>query len=225
MQKIRLQIACCDARHACALADELRLCGEAHALDVRACGWSTVRHALPADTDVLILEHAAGETALAALAQMRLRRPGLHALLYAPAGGQQSVVQALGCGASGYLLAPMDRALWVKAVQRVHAGEAWFGRAALLDALQSRLAPPPMPDVSEAKLTPREHEILGLIGSGLSNKEIARQLEISDKTVKTHLHRTYVKLHQSGRYKAFLAQPHPSSRLAMASVAGAWFMV
>ena len=55
--------------------------------------------------------------------------------------------------------------------------------------------------------------MLDLIGSGLSNKEIARQLDISDKTVKTHLHRVYVKLNQSGRYKALLAQIGEHARL------------
>lgn len=46
------------------------------------------------------------------------------------------------------------------------------------------------------------------IGLGLSNKEIGRRLEISDQTVKMHLHRVYATLHRSGRFKASLAQPH-----------------
>jgi DNA-binding NarL/FixJ family response regulator len=222
--RIKLQIACCEERHARTLADELRQCG-GDAIDAHGCAWSTAQHTLAPDTDVLILERSAGPAALHAMAQMRLRHPRLHTLLYVPAGERQLVLEALACGASGYLFDSADRALWVKAVQRVHAGEAWFDRAALLHALQSRLEPPPAFDVGEARLTPREQEILCLIGSGLSNKEIARQLEISDKTVKTHLHRTYVKLHQSGRYKAFLSQPHQPSRSAMARVAGDWFIV
>ena len=59
----------------------------------------------------------------------------------------------------------------------------------------------------DSKLTRREDEILRLIGTGLTNKEIGRRLKISDNTVKTHLHRVYTKLNQSGRFKAFLAQP------------------
>jgi DNA-binding NarL/FixJ family response regulator len=70
----------------------------------------------------------------------------------------------------------------------------------------------------EHKLTQREEEILRLIGTGLTNKEIARRLAISDKTVKTHLHHVYVKLHRSGRYKAFLSRPGtPLAQLAAAS--------
>jgi DNA-binding NarL/FixJ family response regulator len=53
--------------------------------------------------------------------------------------------------------------------------------------------------VDEHGLTPREEEVLRLVGAGLSNKDIARRLTISDKTVKTHLHHVYVKLRLSGR--------------------------
>jgi ATP/maltotriose-dependent transcriptional regulator MalT len=98
--------------------------------------------------------------------------------------------------------------MMAKAVMAVHAGDPWFGRTALLQALRSRVATEPVQEVSaedQALLTRREREILGLIGSAMSNKEIARILKISDKTVKTHLHHIYVKLHQSGRYKAFLS--------------------
>jgi DNA-binding NarL/FixJ family response regulator len=60
---------------------------------------------------------------------------------------------------------------------------------------------------SGLRLTPREEQILRFIGCGMSNKEIGRQLEISHNTVKTHLHRVYVKLNRSGRFEAFLTQP------------------
>lgn len=71
---------------------------------------------------------------------------------------------------------------------------------------------------AEHKLTQREEEVLRLIGTGLTNKEMARRLAISDKTVKTHLHHIYVKLHRSGRYKAFLSQPGtPLAQIAAVS--------
>lgn len=55
------------------------------------------------------------------------------------------------------------------------------------------------------QLTLREKEILEHIGKGFSNKEIARHLNISHHTVKTHLHNIYVKVDKSGRIKAFHA--------------------
>jgi len=131
---------------------------------------------------------------------------------------QQMLIDAVAHGVSGCLLKTNDAALVAKAIRTVHAGETWYGRTALLMALQSQLGVAPALQTiqtvesmeavdDEHKLTPREDEILHLIGSGLSNKEIGRRLLISDKTVKTHLHRVYVKLNRSGRYKAFLAQP------------------
>lgn len=104
----------------------------------------------------------------------------------------------------------------VKAVRAVHAGDTWFGRPALFHALRGLLGAacaariPP----DEGRLTSREEEILHLIARGLSNKEIARELDISGHTVKTHLHHIYDKLHQSGRYKAVLSQQHRSGAIA-----------
>lgn len=91
----------------------------------------------------------------------------------------------------------------------MHGGDTWFGRSTLLQALHSLIgaAPVARTPVDEGRLTQREEEILHLTGRGLTNKEIARELDISDHTVKTHLHRVYVKLHQSGRYKVLLSQP------------------
>jgi DNA-binding NarL/FixJ family response regulator len=126
-------------------------------------------------------------------------------LLYATCT-RGDILEAIRAGASGCVARSVDPRLLVKAVRTVHAGSTWFGRTALLEALRGQIGvdAPPLPETG--KLTQREEEILRLIGQGLSNKEIGRRLDISDHTVKTHLHRVYAKLHQSGRYKAFLAQ-------------------
>jgi DNA-binding NarL/FixJ family response regulator len=112
-------------------------------------------------------------------------------------------------GACGCVLTSDDPALVAKAVRSVHGGDTWFGRSSLVLALRhlvcARAVAPRRAD--EGRLTVREEEIFDLIGRGLTNKEVARELDISDHTVKTHLHRIYVKLQQSGRYKALLSQP------------------
>lgn len=106
-------------------------------------------------------------------------------------------------GASGCLLTSSGPAVYVQAVTTVHAGQAWFGGSEPLRAVRLQL-PPGAADGRQA-LTVREREILDLTGAGLSNKEIARRLAISDQTVKTHLHNVYVKLNRSGRVRAFVA--------------------
>lgn len=153
--------------------------------------------------DVALLELDAGLRILPALA---LASPGTAVLLYGTCA-QAAMVQAIRAGACGCAARSLDPRLLVKAVRTVHGGAPWFGRSALLQALRSQMGMETAPAAAEtAKLTQREEEILRLIGQGLSNKEIGRRLDISDHTVKTHLHRVYAKLHQSGRYKAFLAQ-------------------
>lgn len=162
---------------------------------------------LPAITagrpDVLMLE---GQITPAAVQWARQASPSTRILMLCDVCTQDLVMQSVTRGASGCLPKSSAPALIVKAIRTVFRGETWYGRAALLEALKSQACGVPR-RVDDGNLTPREEEILHLIGAGLTNKEIGRRLDISDKTVKTHLHHVYVKLQRSGRYKAFLSQP------------------
>jgi DNA-binding NarL/FixJ family response regulator len=168
--------------------------------------------------DVLLIDPAEGSAGWH-LAELQRTSPDTRRLLMCHRLTPQFVVEAIREGASGYLLDSADRAQVRKAVRTVYSGATWFGRNMLYQALHSLVCTASItPHHEEGKLTRREEQILDLIGSGLSNKEIGRRLAISDKTVKTHLHRIYVKLNMSGRYKAFLAQPfHDSGNGALAS--------
>ena len=159
--------------------------------------------------DVLLLERAReSRAALGVLDAANTVSPGTRTLLLCESCSQQLIIDCIKLGASGCLPRSSDPALLVKAVRAAFRGETWYGRSALLQALRSQVCSIPTLRVDDATLTRREDEILHLIGAGLSNKEIGRRLEISDKTVKTHLHHIYVKLNRSGRYKAFLSQPN-----------------
>lgn len=160
--------------------------------------------------DVVLLEQDTGARLLPALAQAS---PGARVLLLYAACTQADVVEAIRFGAAGCVARATDPRLLAKAVRAVFAGASWFGRTALLQALRTQIGVDAAPPPDATRLTHREEEILRLIGQGLSNKEIGRRLDISDHTVKTHLHRVYSKLHQSGRYKAFLAQPRVTLRV------------
>jgi len=122
---------------------------------------------------------------------------------------RELLVEALECGARGCTLKASPLPLLLQALCAIRRGETWYSSTALLQALRPESPAIPVAVAGEHELTPREQEILHLTGLGLSNKEIGRQLKISDQTVKTHLHRVYVKLNRSGRYKAFLAHPAP----------------
>jgi DNA-binding NarL/FixJ family response regulator len=155
-----------------------------------------------------------------ALGRVRCLSPRTHTLMMCDSCTQAVVLEAIKQGASGCLCRSAESWLLAKAVHSVHAGETWFGRTELLKALQLQIGIVPLtPIQTDDRLTRREEEILHLIGAGLSNKEIGRRLDISDKTVKTHLHRIYVKLNRSGRYKAYLSQPDPRGAMGWMSAA------
>jgi DNA-binding NarL/FixJ family response regulator len=101
----------------------------------------------------------------------------------------------------------IDPELLKKAVQMVHKGEIWVGRkfiSQLLDALVSlteKQRAKSIPKLAESleRLTPREREIVELLGVGASNKEIANKLNVTEKTVKAHLTSIFRKLGVSDR--------------------------
>lgn len=109
------------------------------------------------------------------------------------------VFGALRAGASGFLLKDVDPADLLSAVRVVAAGEALLAprlTRRLIEAFvaQDRAAPGPRADDEIAELTPREREVLTLVGRGLSNSEIADELILSPLTAKTHVARLFQKL-------------------------------
>jgi DNA-binding NarL/FixJ family response regulator len=83
----------------------------------------------------------------------------------------------------------------------------WVGAPALLGSLMERLSLPELieADLTAQTLTARENQVLQLIAQGLANKQIARQLEISEHTVKFHLSSIYAKLGATSRTEAVRA--------------------
>jgi two-component system, NarL family, nitrate/nitrite response regulator NarL len=85
----------------------------------------------------------------------------------------------------------------LRCVQAVLAGEQWIDREAMKQVM-SALANPPA-DAHLAELTPRERDVVSAVAQGKRNKEIARDLGISEGTVKMHLHNLYEKLSVTSR--------------------------
>ena len=115
------------------------------------------------------------------------------------------VYDALGAGASGFLLKDVKAETLFEAVRVVAAGDALLAPA-VTRRLVSEFARlrPTLPTRPEAltDLTPRETEVLRLVAEGLSNGEIAKRLVVSDETVKTHVSRVLTKLGLRDRTQA-----------------------
>ena len=127
--------------------------------------------------------------------------------------------QAVRRGALGLVQKGASADVLVRAIYKVHGGEAWFDRTlmgrALVELTRARDVTPEAPAAAQlASLTKREREIIRLVGEALKNKAIAERLRISEATVRHHLTSIYEKLGVSDRlelvvyaYRYKLAEP------------------
>jgi DNA-binding NarL/FixJ family response regulator len=105
-----------------------------------------------------------------------------------------SILAALGAGARGYLTKNAGRQDIVRAIRAAAAGQSVLDREVQDRLLATVRTRPPAPEHSLPKdLTPREREVLALIGQGLPNRAIAEKLFISEATVKTHINNLFAK--------------------------------
>jgi DNA-binding NarL/FixJ family response regulator len=114
---------------------------------------------------------------------------------------------ALKAGASGFLLKRTPRADLIAAIHAVAAGEGLLSPSVTRRVIDRMARQPLIGDSADARLavlTPREREVLTLIGQGLSNHEIAEKLVVEGTTVKTHVRRILAKLHLRDRVHAVI---------------------
>ena len=109
------------------------------------------------------------------------------------------VFAALQAGAAGYLLKDIQPDELVRAIRQVHQGES-----ALHPKVAARLVQHTAQPAGFADFTPRERDVLRLLAEGFANKEIARRLSLSEKTVKTHVSNILQKLGVADRTQAAL---------------------
>jgi DNA-binding NarL/FixJ family response regulator len=113
----------------------------------------------------------------------------------------ERIVAALDAGAVGYLLKDADPVDLVQGILAVHAGESPIHPRAARQLLVARAAPP---GAEQVMLTPRERQVLQLVRHGLANKQIARRLGISERTVKAHLTAAFLRIGVTDRTQAAL---------------------
>ncbi|MCC7008025.1 MAG: response regulator transcription factor [Acidobacteria bacterium] len=162
--------------------------------------------------DLLLLDVAMPHlTGMAVLEQLAERGSAVKTVLLTGAVTSGDIVRALQLGARGVVLKESPTALLFECIRRVMAGQYWVGRdgvADLVQVLRSLTSEIAEQQQRQFGLTKRELTIVGAIVSGLSNKEIASRLSISEDTVKHHLSNIFNKAGVSSRLELALFAVH-----------------
>jgi DNA-binding NarL/FixJ family response regulator len=150
--------------------------------------------------------------------ELRSRMPELACLMLTSFDDEDALLDAIMAGAAGYVLKQIKGSDLVSAVRTVASGQSMLDPATtarLMHSLRADSAEQPALSPELASLSPRERDILALIGDGLTNREIGRKLYLSEKTVKNHISRLLAKLGVQRRVQAavlatHLQQPDPA---------------
>ncbi|MEV4512719.1 response regulator transcription factor [Dactylosporangium sp. NPDC049525] len=167
-----------------------------------ADGAGLLRDPVPADIILLDL-YLPGADGVATMREMRSRRPEVKVLMLTTVGSAADIQRALTAGADGFVLKDATGAELAAAVRGAHAGVRPLSASAA-DLLWPRRPARPGPSPDLTVLTPREREVLDLLGQGLGNREIAAALALAERTVKTHVSNVLAKLDVASRTQAAL---------------------
>lgn len=143
--------------------------------------------------------------------ELRSRMPEIACLMLTSFDDDDALLDAVMAGAAGYVLKQIKGTDLITAVRTVASGQSMLDPASaarLLNSLRGDDAPAEPQDEALASLSPREREILGLIGEGLTNRQIGRRLYLSEKTVKNHISRLLAKLGVERRIQAAMMASH-----------------
>ena len=166
-------------------------------------GAQALRVAGPARPEVVVLDLQLPDMSGVEVTRgLRAAHPAVRVLVLSASGEQQDVLDAVKAGAVGYLLKSAARPEFLDAVRRTAGGDPVFtpGLAALVLGEFRRLAAAPDADTADTpRLTERETEILRMVATGLSYKQIATRLVLSHRTVQNHVQNTLGKLQLHNR--------------------------
>ena len=145
--------------------------------------------------DILVLDlRMPGMDGFQVLRSLKTTKIATRVVLLTAALDEEALVEVISLGVRGVVLKEMAPQLLVRCIRTVHAGGQWLERQATTRALETLVRREAGLRHASSILTPRELAIVRAIATGSRNREIAERLNISEGTVKVHLHNIYQKL-------------------------------
>jgi two-component system, NarL family, response regulator DevR len=176
-------------------ADDLEVVGEA------GTAAQALQRVPTCSPDVAVLDVRLPDgTGIEVCRDLRSQMPELKCLMLTSFNDDEALIDAIMAGASGYVLKEVRGADLVESVRRVAAGQSLLdpaGTARVLERLRN-----PSGDALTASLTPQEASILGHLADGLTNRQIAEQMFLAEKTVKNYVSNLLAKLGMNHRTQA-----------------------
>lgn len=154
--------------------------------------------------DVMLIDISMPGGGLNALRPILDVSPAQKIVMLTVSEASDDVTAALKGGAKGYVLKGVGSRALADVIRSVAAGESYVAPTLSAKLLSNPPAPASDADLI-ATLTTREHDVLQLVGTGLSNKEVARKLDLHEKTIKHHMTQIMAKLRVSNRTEAAMA--------------------
>ena len=181
------------------LQDGIEVAGEA------GDGAQAIKLASELEPDVILMDLVMpGVDGVTAMRAVRKRSPRSRVIVLTSFLDDERLMPAIEAGADGYLLKDVEPSELARAIRTAQTGEAMIAPSVAGRLLRTLSRPRSASTVDADRLTRREREVLELIAAGRSNKRIAFELGIAEKTVKTHVGHVFAKLGVTDRTQAAL---------------------
>lgn len=168
-------------------------------------GEEAVKLAKEKDPDIILMDiNMPGINGLQAIKELKQEKIGAKIIVLTIHEDREYLFKTLQMGAEGYVLKDAEPSVLVEAIRSVNNGESYIQPNMTKELVKefNRVTLHEKDKQVENNLTSREIEVLELIAEGMINKEIAKQLYISEKTVKNHVSNIFKKLNVSDRTQA-----------------------